>query len=60
MPLYLITTHPEREGVNLSKPGHWGGRPFPSAEAAQAAALEDANGKAEVRTETVRRKRGQG
>lgn len=59
MPLYVITTFPDREGVTLSKSGHWGGMPFPDVDAAHKAAVEDARFAPgiEVKTEVVKRKR---
>ena len=43
---YLIHTHPRVEGVLLSKEGRWGNVPFPTREAATAAAEADAKGDA--------------
>lgn len=39
---YIIARHAGLDGVRLSKPGHWGNMPYPSDEAAVAAARRDA------------------
>lgn len=39
---YTITRHRRLEGVGLSKSGHWGGKRYPSDEAAVAALQLDA------------------
>jgi hypothetical protein len=39
---YIITTHRSRDGVRLSKCGHWGNEPFPNDAQAEAFAVIDA------------------
>lgn len=39
---YTITTHEGRDGVTLSRLGHWGGLPHPTDASATAAATSDA------------------
>jgi len=38
-PIFVITTGTRMDGGRLSCPGHWGNRPFPTAEDAEAEAL---------------------
>jgi hypothetical protein len=40
-----MTTHRDRPGVRLSKPGHWGNIPFENETRATVFAEGDANGK---------------
>lgn len=39
---YLVTTYPDREQVNLSRPGTWGNLPYPTVADATDAARDDA------------------
>lgn len=53
---YIVTTY--RDGVaNLSRPGSWGNRPFPSPEAARYAARVDAAGVAFTITQEASKRR---
>lgn len=42
---YIMTTHRNRPGVRLSKPGHWGNVPCIDELDAHATAAADANGR---------------
>lgn len=42
---YTITTHGHLEGARLSRAGHWCNLSFSSVEAAEAAAVDDADGR---------------
>lgn len=39
---YLVTTYPDREQANLSRPGEWGNLPYPTVNDAKDAARDDA------------------
>lgn len=45
---YVITIHPQLEGVGLSKPGHWCNLRYPSEGAALIAAEADAGGPVQI------------
>lgn len=50
---FIVTTHANRTGANLSRPGHWGGIAFPDVDAAERMAREiDPN--AVIKRETIR------
>lgn len=42
---YVFTTHRNRPGVRLSKPGYWGNIPFETEDEALTAVRLDANGR---------------
>lgn len=53
-PIFVITTGPSLAGARLSLPGHWGNRPFPCVEAAEAEALRIGGPRAAISRERGR------
>jgi hypothetical protein len=53
MSRYVITSHRNRPGVRLSKPGHWGNEPFDDETQARDYAALDAAGPHSIEREHI-------